>query len=114
MSLKEYYKKPVTWKSAEVAALNTTTTIWSPTSGTRVVLDKAIVSSYGASTSTVALYFGADSLANAPTRITLFNLNTTTCVMLDLGGIENGRQDEVVRAITAATPISVTLIGYEI
>ena len=114
MSLIEYYKSPVVWKSAEVATVGTTTTVWTPTSGTRVVLDSAIISVYGPNTTTVSLIFGADSLAVVPNRIAVINLSASASVNLKFPGVTNGIIDQVVRVTTAAAPVSVNLYGFEI
>lgn len=114
MSLIDYYKKPVVWKSAEVASLNTTTTVWTPTSGKRAVLSHAVISVYGPNTTTAAIYFGADSQSVAPTRAALVSLGATATVPLEFPGLDNGLADQPVRAVTTAAPISITLYGFEL
>jgi len=50
------------WKSVEVAGATTTTTIWSPASGKRVVLTGLDISNISSTSGTILIFFA--SIAN--------------------------------------------------
>ena len=114
MSLINHYKQPVVRRYNECVTAATTITIWTPTAGRRIVLEGLDVANIGNTTTTVVLYFGADSQASAPTRIATYSLSTTTTIYPRFAGLE-ATANVVLRAIEGAgSLVGITAYGFEL
>ena len=114
MSLREFYHKPVVWASAEVGSVATTTTIHTPSTGKRFILDSLTVANIGAASTTVYVYYGVDSTAVKPTRVVGLNLAQTASINLQFPGLDNELAGQPIRVNSLLSPVTVSVYGFEL
>ena len=102
------------WKSVDFAGGGTTATVWTPTTSTRIVLTGLDISSTGASTGTVLVFFGKGTGSWAPHRIAMYSLSTTTMITPRFAGLES-KYDIILSAVSNVTgAFSITAYGFEL
>ncbi len=104
-------KNHTVWKSVATAAA-TTIAVWTPVSSTRIALTGLSISSFGANTSTVSVFFST-SLNTPGTNVGVFSLSTTSVVNVLFPGLEH-RYDVPLNAVSTASAVNITAYGFEL
>lgn len=102
------------WKSVDFTGAATTTTIWTPTTSTRIVLTGLDISCGGVATSTIMVFFGKGTGSWAPQRVFMGAIGTTSVLSLRYNGLES-KYDIILSAVSSgASAFTVNAQGFEL
>ena len=103
-------KSTPVWKFAGIVG-GTTLTIWTPRSGSTILLTGLDVSLAGANTGTVYVFFGTTA-NNVGKSIAQYSLTTTTTINPRFSGLSVG-PDVLVQALSTGNNAFITAYGFE-
>ena len=98
------------WKFAECVTANTTITVWTPRTSTRIVLTGLDIANTSGVTSTILFTFG--NLAG--TRIVVYALESSTSISPRFAGLESTMYDRTLHAVAKTVPMQITAYGFEL
>lgn len=109
--MSDYYKNyPHIWKFGTVVTANTTITLWTPTTSTRIILTGLDVNNASGASGSCLITFG--NLAG--NRIAAYTLESSTSIYPRFYGIESTVVDRTLHAVSSTVPFTVTAYGFEV
>lgn len=98
------------WRFGTVVTANTTITLWTPTTSTRIVLTGLDANNASGASGSLLITFG--NLAG--NRIAAYTLEASTSIYPRFYGIESTVYDRTLHAVSSTVPFTVSAYGFEV